>query len=188
MIMDHRGVIYGTTNFGGAINGDCPTGCGVVFRLAPSGSGSWTYSVIYTFPGQPDSHPYGTLLEDGSGDLYGLAYRGNGQEIFRLKPPAGGSGNWTWGIAYVPRGGISHLTAGGKGVLYGVEVGDFDINAGSLFQLTPQASGGYARKVLANFNSGPDSNPNAVTVGPSGVLYGTLSGGTTDGGMVISVQ
>jgi len=187
MIMDHSGVIYGTTNFSGVVNGSCPSGCGVVFRLAPSGTGSWTYSVIYTFEGAPDGNPYGSLFEAPSGALYGLAFNNSRQEIFKLTPPAGGSGSWTRTVAYVPRGGISYLTEGGKGVLYGVEVGDFDINAGSLFQLTPQTSGGYARKVLANFNNGPDRNPNAVTVGPSGVLYGTLSGGSSDGGMVISV-
>jgi hypothetical protein len=69
-----------------------------------------------------------------------------------------------------------------------VETGDQDFNAGTLFQLTPRANGGYTFKALVNFNKGPDRNPNAVLVVPSGVLYETLSGGSSDGGMVVSVH
>lgn len=189
MIMDRNGVIYGTTNFAGVVNGSCPSGCGVVFRLAPSKNGPWTYSVLYTFNGQPDGNPYSSLFEDASGALYGLAFKINvGQEIFKLTPAQGPAGNWTRTIVYSPKVGITYLTAGAKGVLYGVETGDQDINAGSLFQLTPRAKGGYNHKTLVDFNKGPDRNPNAVLVGPSGVLYETLSGGSSDGGMVISVQ
>jgi hypothetical protein len=190
MIMDRSGVIYGTTNYAGLVNGECPSGCGVVFRLAPSQSGSWTYSVLYTFNGFPDGNPYSSLFEDASGALYGLAFQINvGQEIFKLTPPQSVTGSWTRTVAYSPKGGITYLTAGANGVLYGVEVGDQDFNAGSLFQLTPRSTGGYTFKVVVDFNkNGPDRNPNAVLIGPSGALYETMSGGSSDGGMVISVQ
>jgi hypothetical protein len=187
MIMDRSGVIYGTTNYAGVVNGSCPSGCGVVFRLAPS-NGRWTYSVLFTFKGQPDGNPYGSLFHDASGALHGLAFKINiGQEIFKLRPPVG-TGNWTRTIAYSSKRGISYLTSGAKGVLYGVEVGDFDFNAGSLFQLTPRSGGGFTFQTLVDFNHGPDRNPNAVTVGPSDTLYGTLSGGSSDGGMVYVLQ
>jgi hypothetical protein len=189
MIMNRKGVIYGTTNYAGVVNGECPSGCGVVFRLKPSASGPWTYSVIYTFDGHPDGNPYDSLFEDENGALYGLAFQINsGQEVFKLKPPQGETGSWRRSIVYSSQAGISYLTAGARGILYGVETGDMDINAGSLFQLTPQAGGGYKSSILVNFNQGPDRNPNAVSVGQSGVLYETLSGGSSDGGMVISVQ
>lgn len=188
MIMDRTGVIFGTTNYAGTVNGECPSGCGVVFRLGPSQSGDWTYSVIYTFNGLPDGNPYSSLLEDPSGALYGLAYQINaGQEIFKLTPPQSEGGNWTRTIASTFNNGITYLTAGPNGVLYGVETGDQDFNAGGLFKLTPR-HGGYTITTVVNFNKGPDRNPNAVTVAPSGTLYETLSGGSSDGGMVISVQ
>ena len=189
LIMDRGGVIYGTTNYAGVVNGECPSGCGVVFRLAPSQNGQWTYSVLYTFTGSPDGNPYGSLLEDASGNLYGLAFQINaGQEIFKLTPPQSQGGVWTRTVVYSPSDGVSSITAGGNGVLFGVEAGNFDFDAGNLFQLTPRKGGGVDFRLLVNFNNGPDSNPNGVTAGPPGALYGTLTGGVNDGGSVYSVQ
>jgi uncharacterized repeat protein (TIGR03803 family) len=64
---DHAGNLYGTTVDGGPEDG------GVVFRLAPKSTGSWTYSVLHAFHGTPALHPYGDLLLDKSGNLYGTA-------------------------------------------------------------------------------------------------------------------
>lgn len=186
MIMDKSGVIYGTTSYAGITNGECGGGCGVVFRLAPSGSGGWTYSVIYSFTGFPDGMPYGSLVEDASGNLYGVAFQIlGGPEIYKLTPSQ--SGEWTRAVLYTPSDGVNYITLGANGVIYGVLTGDMDIDAGNLFQLTPKTSGGYTFKVLVNFNNGPDWNPNAVVVGPGGALYGTLSGGAMDGGDVYEV-
>jgi hypothetical protein len=188
MILDSKGVIYGTTNFAGAVNGSCPSGCGVVFRLARSQSGRWNYSVLFTFDGNPDGNPYDSLFQDAKGALFGLAFQINsGQEVFKLSPPTTRGGKWTRGIVSSPPNGITYMTPGANGLLYGAFTGDFDIDAGNLFQLTPQTNGAYKYKLLVDFNNGPDRNPNAVTVGP-GTLYGTLSGGSSDGGMVIAVK
>lgn len=35
LILDKKGNLYGTTTFGGTVNANCSTGCGVVFRLTP---------------------------------------------------------------------------------------------------------------------------------------------------------
>jgi hypothetical protein len=190
LIMDRNGVIYGTTTYDGTFNGECPSGCGVVFRLAPSQNGKWTYSVIYTFTGGPDGIPYGNLLEDASGNLYGLAHQIlAGEEIFRLTPPQHQNGAWTRTIIDSPSDGVTSITAGANGVLYGTFFGDQDIDAGNLFQLTPKPGGGVTFKLLVDFNNGPDSNPNGVVVGPPGALYGTLAGDLDqDGGDVFAVQ
>jgi hypothetical protein len=171
------------------VNGECPSGCGVVFSLAPSQNGRWTYAVLYTFTGSPDGNPYGSLVKDASGNLYGLAFQINaGQEIFKLMPPQSQNGVWTRTIVYTPSNGVTSIAAG-NGALFGVEAGDFDFNAGNLFQLTPREGGGVDFRVLVDFNNGPDSNPNGVVVGPPGALYGTLTGGeASDGGAVYVVQ
>jgi uncharacterized repeat protein (TIGR03803 family) len=76
LIRDEAGNLYGTTGFGG-FNGDCPgaplPGCGVVFKLDPAGK----ETVLHTFTGGADGYiPYGNLLLDEEGNLYGAAVAG----------------------------------------------------------------------------------------------------------------
>ncbi len=66
-----------------------------VFELTPS-NGSWTYSLIYSFTGTAgmECGPWGTLVMDGAGDLYGTTYcdGANGfGSVFELTYP-----NWTY--------------------------------------------------------------------------------------------
>ena len=71
---DQAGNLYGATLGGG--NTNCPVGCGVVFKLAPS-NGSWTESVIYKFTGSADgSDAWGGVAFDGMGNLYGTTAGG----------------------------------------------------------------------------------------------------------------
>src|SRR5271169_4765917 len=47
LVADAEGNLYGTTQIGGNSSGCGPFGfnsCGVVFKLAPDGSGGWNYS------------------------------------------------------------------------------------------------------------------------------------------------
>jgi uncharacterized repeat protein (TIGR03803 family) len=64
VISDSAGNLYGTTEAGGP--GCEPSGCGVVFRLAPDG----TETVLYEFGGSISVLPYG-LVRDKDGNLYG---------------------------------------------------------------------------------------------------------------------
>ena len=49
LTIDARGRLYGTTQTGGRQNGFCPQeGCGVIFRLAPQGSG-WILTPLHQF-------------------------------------------------------------------------------------------------------------------------------------------
>src|SRR5215510_13968311 len=76
ILMDKSGNIFGTTLFGG--NGNCPLfdldlGCGTVFRLDPAGK----LDVLYEFTGGSDgSRPFGPLVQDAAGNLYGVAQSG----------------------------------------------------------------------------------------------------------------
>ncbi len=77
------GNLYGTTL------GDGANGWGSAFKLTPS-TGGWTYESLYDFTGGADgSQPYGSLLIDSSGNLYGTtAHGGNNSQgvIFQIKP------------------------------------------------------------------------------------------------------
>ena len=79
LTMDSAGNLYGTTSFEG--NQNCTNGCGTVFKLAPSGNG-WVYSNLYNFTGGADgSFPFGGVVLDNEGNLYGTAeYGGTGAD------------------------------------------------------------------------------------------------------------
>jgi uncharacterized repeat protein (TIGR03803 family) len=70
LLMDASKNLYGTTTEGGSV------GVGVVFELSPSGGG-WTYSLLHDFSGNGDGgFPYGDLVIDESGSLYGTTSEG----------------------------------------------------------------------------------------------------------------
>ena len=70
LTMDAAGNFYGTTARDGA------HGQGSVFKLTPSGGG-WTETDLYDFPGGAEGAvPYGSVLIDANGNLYGTASQG----------------------------------------------------------------------------------------------------------------
>src|SRR5437016_8521370 len=74
LIRDSAGNLYGTTQGGGITSGRCaPSGCGVVFKLDPSGK----ETVLYSFTGGADgAFPGSNLVRDLAGNLYGSASAG----------------------------------------------------------------------------------------------------------------
>jgi uncharacterized repeat protein (TIGR03803 family) len=89
LVMDDRGVLYGTTTAGGA--GCSPPGCGVVFKLARTRSG-WRETVLHRFRGgsADGAGPQERLMFDRMGNLYGTAdvqqgYQGGGV-VFEITP------------------------------------------------------------------------------------------------------
>ncbi|MGB0039285.1 MAG: choice-of-anchor tandem repeat GloVer-containing protein [Terriglobales bacterium] len=120
LTIDSKNNLYGTTAIGGARTGRCnPTnGCGVVFELSPpSGAGSWTEKVIYTFEsGSDGGYPYAGLILDSKGNLYGTTVQGGNTTgancsytvgcgvVFELSPPSG-SGSWPETVLYAFNGG-----------------------------------------------------------------------------------
>jgi uncharacterized repeat protein (TIGR03803 family) len=74
LVFDAAGNLYGTTEVGGNLY-NCPDGCGVVFKLAPSSSG-WTETVLHAFHGF-GKYPVAPLIFDRAGNLYGTTSDGN---------------------------------------------------------------------------------------------------------------
>lgn len=83
---DSAGNIYGATVNGGNLQGCGPDGCGVVYKLSRSQDGSpasWSETVLWTFAGGSDGGgPTGSVLVDGSGNVFGTNYDGP----FKLTP------------------------------------------------------------------------------------------------------
>jgi len=69
VILDTMGNLYGTTGN----NCNEASGSGAVFGLAPKSGGGWVYSVFHTFRGKPAGNPFGGLVLDQAGNLYGTA-------------------------------------------------------------------------------------------------------------------
>jgi hypothetical protein len=123
VIIDEQGNLYGTTGYGG--NGPCKlsgstTGCGIVYELSPptQQGGQWTYTILYNFQGGKDGQfPWGNLLFDKKGNLYGATQFGGGKgttcdpfypycgTVFRLAPPTQNGSAWTEKVLHSFKGG-----------------------------------------------------------------------------------
>ena len=83
-MFDTAGNIYGTTAGGGKY------GDGTVFELAaPVGKGSYKEKVLWNFNGADGALPFGSLILDSAGDLYGTTYQGgssNAGVVFEITP------------------------------------------------------------------------------------------------------
>jgi uncharacterized repeat protein (TIGR03803 family) len=127
LVMDQAGNLYGTASGGGA----CGL-CGTVFELDTSGN----LTVLHNFTGPDGISPYGGLVMDQAGNLYGTT-------------GSGGSGACPVGPFFAPCGTVFKLdTSGNLAVLHNFTGGDgaypyaglFMDNAGNLYGTT-QAGG-----------------------------------------------
>jgi len=182
LVWDAAGNLYGTTSLGGV------HGAGTVFEMAPNQSGGWTEKVLHNFgDGMDGQQPYGVLIWDADGNLYGTTEAGGVYSkgtVFELSP--NGSGGWTEKVLHnfglytgdgtSPNGG---LVWDGSGNLYGTTVAGGHYDAGTVFKLRPDGSGGWIEHTLHNFGSGMDGqSPKAGLVRQiGGTFYGTTSAG-----------
>jgi uncharacterized repeat protein (TIGR03803 family) len=196
LILDSAGNLYGTTVHGGIHN------LGVVFELKSNGSGGWTETVLHSFGnGSDGAESFGNLIFDGAGNLYGTtAYGGvHGYgTVFEMK--TNGSGGWTETVLRSFAGSF-HETEGASpfaglildtaGNLYGTTVNG-GISEGTVFELSPNGSGGWTESMIYSFNfNGTDGgNPayGALISDGAGNLYGTASAaGAYDSGMLFEL-
>ena len=200
LIFDQAGNLYGTTTAGGGQSA-CTNGCGTVFRLALNGSGGWVETVLYSFGtngGASDGAQPQRVIFDKSGNLFGTTLSGgifgcNGGfiycgTVFELSP--NGSGGWTETLPSLlnfPGGGTlpnPGLTADQSGNLYGTtNEGGGSTNCrfgcGTVFELSPNGSGGWTGRTLYSFQGQSDGAlPFAgMVVDQSGNFYGTTRNG-----------
>jgi uncharacterized repeat protein (TIGR03803 family) len=182
LIFDTVGNLYGTTLYGA-------NGYGVVFKLTPNSDGRWTESVLYGFTGGVDGDsPYGGLMFDAAGNLYGATVDGGAYGygvVFKLTPNS--DGRWTESVLYSFTGGAdgSNPLAGvifdTAGSLYGTtQMGGKGY--GTVFKLTPNSDGRWTESVLYSFTGGRDRGfPDAgVIFDGAGNLYGTTAGSSSE--------
>ncbi len=184
LIADATGTLYGTTAFGG-ISTCRYGGCGTVFKLAPEPSG-YRKTTLYNFQGgdADGDGPYGTLVADKTGAMYGVVGATFGM-IFKLAPT--GSSAYSERIIYLFRGLGDGAAPNGdlilddNGDIYGTAQANSCASCGfgTAFELVPSSSG-YREVTLHAFAGGSDgANPQAGLVLDNGVLYGTTGFGGT---------
>jgi uncharacterized repeat protein (TIGR03803 family) len=203
LVSDAAGNLYGTTNTGGGggVNGTfCDNGCGSVFKLAPNGDGTYTETVIHSFPGTKGNtdgrNPVGGMVFDSAGNLWGSTQAGgNGNgTVFELTPNSDGTYTESTLFRFT---GVStgfdpntDLVIDKAGNLYGTATnGGLNNGNGVVFKVTPQPGGGVKESIIHTFprcnaTVCPDgvSPFNGLTIDANGTLYGTvdLGGGASD--------
>ncbi len=186
-----HGALYGTTQYGGSTSGECKSGCGTVFKITGYGK----ESVVHAFagPSGDGALPYGDLVTDAAGNLYGTtSYGGNLNVGAIFEVTASGWESILYSFANPPDGAFptGQLVRDSAGNIYGTtNSGGASCvlqGCGTVFEL---ASTGES--VLHEFgNSTNDGNfPWAGLVGDSkGNLYGTASGGQYFSGIVFKLS
>jgi len=173
LIMDGSGNLYGTTYYGGA------NSHGTVFEMA---AGSNTITTLASFSGANGAGPYGGLIMDGSGNLYGTTAYGGAGQVGAVFEVAAGSNTITALASFDGTNGanpIAGLIMDGSGNLYGTTVGGGANSDGTVFEV---AAGSNTITTLASFNGTNGNSPYAgLIMDGSGNLYGTTYKGGAHG-------
>ena len=152
LVFDSAGNLYGTTSSGGQYFSR-----GTVFELSRSAGGAWTETILHSF-GRDSSEgagPYGNLIMDNTGSLYGTTSQGGkygclcsfiGGTVFKLTPGSGGT--WTERILHNFGNGddaaypLAGLVMDASGNLYGTTryggggSGGVGTGPGAVFEVT----------------------------------------------------
>jgi len=147
LILDGEGNLYGMTANGGA------TDWGTVFELTPNSDGTWKEKILYQFSGGNDGGtPFGGLLFDQAGNLFGTASNGGFHarncgnygcgNAFKLT--RGSNGVWKETVLHLfkDRPGAhpgATLIFDAMGNLYSTTIGgdNNEVTFGSVFEITP---------------------------------------------------
>ena len=180
------GKLYGTTQSGG---GSCqPGGCGTVYQVAPTGQ----ESVLYSFAGGPSdgAGPVGSLFMDAGQSLFGTTGSGGIQSVFgtAFELNASGAESVLHLFTQSPDGAIpvAGFVSDAAGNLFSTTAlggsqnsNCMGVGCGTVFELTPNGSGGWTESVVYAFQGGTDGLQPAgnLVKDASGNFYGVTVGG-----------
>jgi uncharacterized repeat protein (TIGR03803 family) len=135
--------------------------------------------------GDDGAYPNGALIQDADGNLYGVTDAGgahNSGTVFELTP--NGSGGWTEKVLhhFDPQtndgsGAAGNLVLDGSGNLYGTTAVGGDCGFGTVFEMSPDGSGGWTEKVIYSFCQTDGATPDGLLLDAVGNVYGTTQYG-----------
>jgi len=183
LVLDAAGNVWGLTQGGGPPNSFCASGCGVVFKVDPTGN----ETVVHAFNGLDGADPLAGLSRDAAGNLYGTTSAGGtlqsvngGGTLFKIDTSgaftvlrnfeAGADGGEPWSVLADAAGNLYGAATGGGNVqscfvLFG--------GCGIIFKLDTAGN----ETVLHNFNFDDGLNPTELIQDAAGNLYGTTMEG-----------
>ena len=85
LVRDPQGNLYGTTAYGGDLTCNAPNGCGTVFEVTTARK----EVLLHIFESSDGLNPYGGLVRDTKGNLYGTTFGGGTSSagtVFKLTP------------------------------------------------------------------------------------------------------
>jgi uncharacterized repeat protein (TIGR03803 family) len=197
VVFDGMGNLYGTTSS----DGKSGWSGGTVFQLTPAGAQTVLHRFTDVIIGGPydGGVPFGNLVLDAAGNIYGTTQIGghgniegeaaNAGTIFRLAPSSRHPSTWKETLLHSfsgpkdgssPVGGVLFDAAGN---LYGTATSGGSSGGGTVYQLTPPASGkkSWRLATLHAFKDYPDGDePYGTLIADSqGNLYGATRFGST---------
>jgi uncharacterized repeat protein (TIGR03803 family) len=186
-LVDVKGVLYGTTLYGGGNSSTSDFCCGIIFSMSKTGA----LNRLYVFDGPNGANPAAALIKV-NGTLYGTTSNGGAY---------GGSFGAGTAFSFTTSGSLTTIHSFGSvtdgrspdasllnvgGALYGTTAAGGQYGKGTIFKMTLTGK----EKVLHSFGHGSDgATPLAGLVDVQGRLYGTTSaGGRNDDGTIFALQ
>jgi len=183
LFRDKNGNLFGTALSGGTPEGgECRHGCGVLFKIDPSGK----YHILYVFPGgPPGGNPAGRLIRDNQGSFYGVGYVGGNLPcdyhyrgcgvIFKVDAARNETVLHAFGGYAKDGDSASDLIRDKDGNIYGTTGRGGDFTWGSVFKLEPNGNW----DILYSFTGMADGTEptSGVVRDPAGNFYGSTEFG-----------
>jgi uncharacterized repeat protein (TIGR03803 family) len=144
----------------------------LLLTLATAHAQSYTFTVLYTFAGQPDGDTPSSIVKDKAGNIFGTTYSGGAYglgTVFKIDPQ--GRETVLYSFKGSPDGdGPLGLLQGSEGQLYGVTVAGGASGFGTVFKIDAIGK----EVVLYNFKGDTDGwGPVGLVEDSAGNLYGT---------------
>lgn len=160
--------------------------CGLAAVAAPA----QTFTVLHSFTGADGGFPYGNVIVDHPGNVYGTTYLFLGGAgfgtLFRIDPQGNKTILHVFGTSQPPGDGsgpTTELVEDAAGNLYGTLSNGGANNTGMVFKL--DSSGQYS--VLYSFPSSGGGPSSGLILDESGMLYGTTGGGGLGFGTIYQI-
>jgi uncharacterized repeat protein (TIGR03803 family) len=170
---ENESVIYGTTLRGGV------AGKGTVYKLDLL---TLRLTTLHSFTGSDGATPFGTLVLDKRGVLFGTTSAGGGADdgtVFKLDPKTGSFATVHSFDGIDGASPMSGLARDTNGMFFGTTFGGGATNVGTVFELDP-----VSEELTTLFDFTADAlsvQPSAgVVIGKTGTLFGTTSFSSAD--------